>query len=185
MHKSPTQNHPELFQQRNAEVSRLSHTGTDNRKPSIGHPTARRTVTSLSFFLIISLASFTGPVAQAQAASPYGAKAVAIAASKRGAPYVYGATGPREFDCSGLTLYAFRAAGRTLPRTADEQYAHTHHIRRVQRAPGDLVFFPAGATIGHVGIYAGHDKIWHAPRPGTRVRLERIWSGNVRYTRAT
>ncbi|MFJ3201504.1 C40 family peptidase [Streptomyces sp. NPDC086989] len=147
---------------------------------------SRRVATILTFSLIISLAGLTGPAVQAEAlASPYGAKAVRIAASKRGAPYVYGATGPREFDCSGLTLYAFREAGRILPRTADEQYEHTRHIRRVQRVPGDLVFFPAGSTMAHVGIYAGHDKIWHAPRPGTRVRLERIWSGNVRYTRAT
>lgn len=163
----------------------MSHVRTDNRKRSTAQLTNRRIATVLTFSVIISLASFTGPAAEAQAASPYGAKAVAIAASKRGAPYVYGATGPREFDCSGLTLYAFRKAGRVLPRTADEQYEHTRHIGRVQRVPGDLVFFPAGATIGHVGIYAGHDKIWHAPRPGSRVRLERIWSGNVRYTRAT
>lgn len=164
----------------------MSFNRTDNRKRSTDHLSTRRIATVLTFSLIISLASATGPAAQAEAAaSPYGAKAVEIAASKRGAPYVYGATGPREFDCSGLTLYAFREAGRRLPRTADEQYVQTRHIRRVQRVPGDLVFFPAGATIGHVGIYAGHDKIWHAPRPGTRVRLERIWSGNVRYARAT
>lgn len=124
------------------------------------------------------------PAAPAQAASPYGIKAVAIAASKKGAPYVYGATGPRAFDCSGLTLYAFRKAGRALPRTADAQYENTLHIPRTQRAPGDLVFFPTGSTMGHVGIYAGHNKIWHAPQPGTRVRLERIWTGTVRYTRA-
>ncbi|MBT2406476.1 C40 family peptidase [Streptomyces sp. ISL-87] len=140
---------------------------------------------SLALLLIISLASVAGPVTPADAASPYGVKAVAVAASKRGAPYAYGATGPKRFDCSGLTLYAFRKAGRRLPRTADEQYDHTSHISRKQRAPGDLVFFPRGATIVHVGIYAGHDRIWHAPRPGTRVRLERIWSGNVRYSRAS
>ncbi|MFF5703794.1 C40 family peptidase [Streptomyces sp. NPDC012794] len=124
------------------------------------------------------------PASPAQAASLYGIKAVKIAASKEGSPYVYGATGPREFDCSGLTLYAFRKAGRRLPRTAEAQYENTLHIPRTQRAPGDLVFFPYGRTIGHVGIYAGHNKIWHAPKPGTRVRLERIWTGKVRYARA-
>ncbi|WP_330334473.1 C40 family peptidase [Streptomyces sp. NBC_00536] len=126
----------------------------------------------------------TSQATQAQAASPYGAKAVEIAASKQGAPYAYGATGPEIFDCSGLTLYAFRGAGRTLPRTAEQQYESTQRISRTQRTRGDLVFFPSGATMGHVGIYAGDDRIWHAPRPGTRVRLERIWSGDVRYTRA-
>lgn len=93
----------------------MSSTGTDNRKPATGHLTNRRIASVFTFCLIISLASFTGPAAQAEAASPYGARAVAIAASKRGAPYVYGATGPQEFDCSGLTLYAFKKAGRKLP----------------------------------------------------------------------
>ncbi|MET9698546.1 NlpC/P60 family protein [Streptomyces sp. NPDC006529] len=126
----------------------------------------------------------TSQAPPARAASSYGAKAVKIAASKRGAPYAYGATGPKRFDCSGLTLYAFRKAGRTLPRTAEQQYESTRRISRSQRTPGDLVFFPAGATMGHVGIYAGDNHIWHAPRPGTRVRLERIWREDVRYTRA-
>ncbi|MEU8777001.1 C40 family peptidase [Streptomyces sp. NPDC048606] len=134
--------------------------------------------------LVISIAALFVPANPAQAASSYGIKAVAVAASKKGAPYVYGATGPREFDCSGLTLYAFREAGRTLPRTAEAQYENTRRIPRDRRAPGDLVFFPSGRTMGHVGIYAGHDKIWHAPQPGTRVRLERIWTGAVHYTRA-
>ncbi|MFB6615080.1 C40 family peptidase [Streptomyces sp. NPDC056367] len=134
--------------------------------------------------LVISVTALFAPASPAQAASPYGTKAVAVAASKKGAPYVYGATGPKEFDCSGLTLYAFRKAGRPLPRTADAQYESTQHISRSQRTPGDLVFFPNGGTMGHVGIYAGQDKIWHAPKPGTRVRLERIWTDSVHYSRA-
>ncbi|RKT08512.1 cell wall-associated NlpC family hydrolase [Streptomyces sp. 3211.6] len=140
---------------------------------------------SRALFLAVSVtAALFTPATPAQAASLYGIKAVSVAASKKGAPYVYGATGPAEFDCSGLTLYAFRVAGRVLPRTAEAQYESTDHISRTQRAPGDLVFFPTGGTMSHVGIYAGHDKIWHAPRPGTRVRLERIWTGTARYSRA-
>ncbi|MFJ8017056.1 C40 family peptidase [Streptomyces sp. NPDC096339] len=137
-----------------------------------------------ALILAITVTVLFVPTGQAQAASPYGIKAVAIAASKKGAPYVYGATGPSEFDCSGLTLYAFGKAGRPLPRTADAQFDDTLHISRAQRVPGDLVFFPKGGTMGHVGIYAGHDKIWHAPKPGTRVRLERIWTRAVHYSRA-
>ncbi|MFJ3922093.1 C40 family peptidase [Streptomyces sp. NPDC090022] len=125
-----------------------------------------------------------GPTTPAHASAPYGAKAVEVAASKQGSPYQYGATGPKRFDCSGLTLYAFKKAGRRLPRTAAQQYEHTRHIPEADRVPGDLVFFPRGGTVGHVGIYAGHDRIWHAPRPGTYVRLERIWSAAVRYGRA-
>ncbi|MCX4718932.1 C40 family peptidase [Streptomyces virginiae] len=135
--------------------------------------------------LLLTAAALTGPAAPAHAAAPYGAKAVAVAASKQGSPYAYGATGPKRFDCSGLTLYAFKKAGKRLPRTAEQQYEHTRHIPEADRAAGDLVFFPSGATMTHVGIYAGDDRIWHAPRPGTRVRLERIWSTAVRYGRAT
>ncbi|GHD76103.1 NlpC/P60 family protein [Streptomyces goshikiensis] len=144
-----------------------------------------RTLASLSLVTLMAAGTLTGPAAPAQAAGRYGAKAVMVAASKQGSPYAYGATGPNRFDCSGLILYAFRKAGRPLPRTANQQYQHTRHIRQADRVPGDLVFFPRGATMTHVGIYAGHDRIWHAPRPGTRVRLERIWSERVRYGRAT
>ncbi|MFD9353170.1 C40 family peptidase [Streptomyces sp. NPDC060031] len=135
--------------------------------------------------LCLLTTTLVGPMSPANAASSYGVMAVAVAASKEGAPYVRGATGPRQFDCSGLTLYSFKKAGRQLPRTAEQQYEHTSHIPRSKRELGDLVFFPRGSTVEHVGIYAGHDEIWHAPRPGTRVRLERIWSRNVRYGRAS
>lgn len=158
-----------------------------------GAPLRRRTplwipmplATTIATLLFLATGTVAGTAAEAEAAVPYGVKAVAVAASKKGAPYAYGATGPKRFDCSGLTLYAFRKAGRRLPRTAVQQYKHTRHIPRSHRAPGDLVFFPRGSTMAHVGIYAGHDRIWHAPRPGTRVRLERIWTGSVRYGRAT
>ncbi|MER5729909.1 C40 family peptidase [Streptomyces sp. NPDC002138] len=169
----------------NAEVSRLRPIEMDFQKPGKERRYIRNILPPIvALFLIMSLATMTSEATPARAASPYGPRAVEIAASKRGAPYAYGATGPKIFDCSGLTLYAFREAGRTLPRTAEQQYESTRHISRSQRTPGDLVFFPSGATMSHVGIYAGDDSIWHAPRPGTRVRLERIWSGDVRYTRA-
>jgi cell wall-associated NlpC family hydrolase len=119
---------------------------------------------------------------------PAGAAAVAsqalrVAAAKRGAPYEWGATGPNRFDCSGLTMYAFRKAGRRLPRTAAEQYTRTRHISAASRSPGDLVFFHAGREVYHVGVYAGNGKIWHAPHTGARVRLERIWTRQVWYGR--
>ncbi|MGW5850555.1 C40 family peptidase [Streptomyces sp. NPDC055254] len=155
------------------QTDRLAHRATGHRPPR-----------ACLFLCLLAAGALTGPASPAYAATPYGIKAVAVAASKEGAPYAPGATGPRRFDCSGLTLYSFRKAGRKLPRTAEQQYEHTSHVSRKERALGDLVFFPKGSTMGHVGIYAGHDKIWHAPRPGTRVRLERIWSGDVRYGRA-
>jgi cell wall-associated NlpC family hydrolase len=110
-------------------------------------------------------------------------RALTIAASKHGDPYEWGAKGPNAFDCSGLIYYAFRHAGRALPRTAQEQYDSVEHISRRSLRPGDLVFFHYGDDVYHVGIYAGHNRIWHAPYPGAYVRLERIWTSQVWYGR--
>ncbi|MEV7414116.1 C40 family peptidase [Streptomyces sp. NPDC089919] len=123
-----------------------------------------------------------GAQTEAAAATP-GAKALAVAASKKGSPYQYGASGPYRFDCSGLTLYAFKRVGKSLPRTAAQQYNRTSHISAGSRQPGDLVFFHSGGSIYHVGIYAGGGKVWHSPKTGSTVRLERIWTGSVKYGR--
>jgi cell wall-associated NlpC family hydrolase len=108
---------------------------------------------------------------------------VHIAASKRGTPYVYGASGPRAFDCSGFTRWVFARVGRQLPRTADAQSHAVRHVRASDRRPGDLVFFGSG-HVYHVGIYAGGDSIWHSPRPGHSVHRERLWTHAVSYGRA-
>ncbi|MEV5677883.1 C40 family peptidase [Streptomyces sp. NPDC052179] len=116
-------------------------------------------------------------------ASTHSTKALKIAASKKGSPYKYGASGPRRFDCSGLTLYSFKKAGKKLPRTAQQQYNKTRHISSSKRKKGDLVFFHSGRSVYHVGIYAGKGKIWHSPKTGALVRLEKIWSNSVWYGR--
>ncbi|WP_217198390.1 C40 family peptidase [Streptomyces buecherae] len=120
--------------------------------------------------------------ADAQAATASG-KALKVAAGKKGAPYKYGAVGPNRFDCSGLTLYSYRKAGKKLPRTAAAQYNKTRHLSKSSRKAGDLVFFHSGRNVYHVGIYAGKNKIWHAPKPGKSVRLEKIWTNKVWYGR--
>ncbi|MBB5937110.1 C40 family peptidase [Streptomyces zagrosensis] len=119
---------------------------------------------------------------EAKAASP-GSKALRVAASKEGAPYKWGATGPHRFDCSGLTLYSFKQAGKRLPRTAAAQYNRARQVSPSARTRGDLVFFRSSRSIYHVGIYAGRGRIWHAPKTGAVVRLERIWSNNISYGR--
>lgn len=123
-----------------------------------------------------------GLTTEAEAAT-HGTKALKIAASKKGSPYGYGAAGPNRFDCSGLTLYSFKRAGKKLPRTAAQQYNKTRHISASNRTRGDLVFFHSGRNIYHVGIYAGKGRIWHAPKSNTVVRLEKIWSKSVSYGR--
>ncbi|MFC8994338.1 NlpC/P60 family protein [Streptomyces rochei] len=97
------------------------------------------------------------------------AAAIAYARQKLGSPYVWGATGPDAFDCSGLTQAAYRAAGVSLPRTTYAQIDAGRRVARSELLPGDLVFFYSG--ISHVGIYIGDGKMIHAPNPSAPVRV--------------
>ncbi|MEV4638405.1 NlpC/P60 family protein [Actinoplanes sp. NPDC049548] len=99
-------------------------------------------------------------------------EAVAFAFAQLGKPYRWGADGPGSYDCSGLTLAAWRRAGVGLPHNAARQYASTAHIGRGQLRPGDLVFFYG--PISHVGIYIGGGKMIHAPEFGENVRVSGI-----------
>ncbi|MYR42837.1 C40 family peptidase [Streptomyces sp. SID5910] len=107
--------------------------------------------------------------ASAEAPNSRAAAAVAYAYQKLGSPYVWGATGPNAFDCSGLTQAAYRSAGVALPRTTYAQIGAGRRVSRSELAPGDLVFFYSG--ISHVGIYVGNGQMIHAPNPSAPVRL--------------
>ncbi|MBH1936785.1 C40 family peptidase [Streptomyces sp. AV19] len=97
--------------------------------------------------------------------------ALNAAASKIGSPYVWGATGPSSFDCSGLTSWAYAQAGVTLDRTSQAQANNgTRIYDQSQLQPGDLVIFYGDQH--HVGLYAGNGQVLHAPRTGTVVRYE-------------
>jgi len=110
--------------------------------------------------------------------------ALRIAASEIGVAYVWGGTRPwTGFDCSGLVQYSYARVGRHLPRTAQEQYNATIHIRRSAARSGDLVFFYSGTTIFHDGIYAGRGYIVHAPHSHARVRLAHLWTSHVLFGR--
>ncbi|MBP2404642.1 putative endopeptidase precursor [Streptomyces netropsis] len=111
----------------------------------------------------------SAPRGGAQAPTERAARAVAFAYSALGKPYVWGATGPSGFDCSGLTQAAWRSAGVSLPRTTYTQINAGRRIGRSQLAPGDLVFFYSG--VSHVGLYIGGGKMIHAPHPGAPVRI--------------
>ncbi|MET8448458.1 NlpC/P60 family protein [Streptomyces sp. NPDC005209] len=97
------------------------------------------------------------------------AAAVAYAYQKLGSPYVWGATGPNAFDCSGLVQAAYRSAGVSLPRTTYAQINAGHRVSRSELRPGDLVFFYSG--ISHVGLYIGNGQMIHAPNPSAPVRV--------------
>jgi cell wall-associated NlpC family hydrolase len=94
--------------------------------------------------------------------------AVDKAMEQVGKPYRYGAAGPDSFDCSGLMLYSWRAAGVELPRTSRAQYSGTRRISRGDLQPGDLVFF--GSPIHHVAMYIGNGRVVEASRSGVPVR---------------
>lgn len=101
------------------------------------------------------------------------AKALAFAKSQEGKPYVWGATGPDSYDCSGLTQAAWKAAGISLPRTTWDQVEVGTTVPLSDIQPGDLVFFYD--DISHVGLYLGDGMMIHAPKPGAYVREESIY----------
>ncbi|MFF0779991.1 MULTISPECIES: NlpC/P60 family protein [unclassified Streptomyces] len=103
-------------------------------------------------------------------ASGRAAAAFSAAQSKIGSPYVYGATGPSSYDCSGLTSWAYAQAGVSIPRTSEAQANIGTRLTRSQLQVGDLVFF--FNDLHHVGLYAGNGQVLHAPRTGTVVRYE-------------
>jgi cell wall-associated NlpC family hydrolase len=110
-----------------------------------------------------------------------GTTATSAAESVLGARYHYGSEGPSEFDCSGLTWWAWRQAGRTIPRTSAAQYAFTRRISRAELQPGDLVFYGYAGKVSHVAMYAGDGNIIQARRTGTAVqwgRLDQYWVNN-------
>lgn len=107
-------------------------------------------------------------------ASTASSRAVAFAVAQLGIPYVYGASGPHSFDCSGLTSAAWRAAGVTVPRTSQGQ-AGLHRVALSAIQPGDLVIYRPGNQ--HVAIYIGGGKIIEAARTGTRVRIAPVHTG--------
>jgi cell wall-associated NlpC family hydrolase len=105
------------------------------------------------------------------------------ARSRKGSPYMYGAAGPHHFDCSGLTRWVYKRVGMSLPHSASAQASKVQRISRSHARRGDLVFFHDHGAIYHVGIYAGHGYVWHAPYSGTRVRREHIWTSQVSFGR--
>jgi cell wall-associated NlpC family hydrolase len=106
-------------------------------------------------------------------ASSRGAIAVAFARSQLGKPYEFGAAGPGSYDCSGLTMMAWAAAGVSLDHYAADQYADTTHVPIANLQPGDLVFY--GTDLHHVGIYVGGGMMIDAPNTGSFVRYDSIF----------
>lgn len=124
------------------------------------------------------VAKVAAPVAKPAApavpavASSKAAAALRYAYAQLGKPYRYGASGARTFDCSGLTMKAWAAAGVALSHNAAAQYYSTRHVARSALQPGDLVYF--GRPIHHVGIYIGGGRFIEAPYTGARIRISSL-----------
>ncbi|MCK7662843.1 NlpC/P60 family protein [Corynebacterium sp. CCM 9185] len=101
--------------------------------------------------------------------NPSGMSALEQAMTKIGSPYVWGATGPDAFDCSGLVVWAYAQQGKRLPRTSQAQMAGGVPVSRDQLQPGDVIGYYPGAT--HVGIYAGDGMVVHASDYGIPVQV--------------
>jgi peptidoglycan DL-endopeptidase CwlO len=108
-----------------------------------------------------------------------GGIAIKYALQQIGDKYVFGADGLVTWDCSGLTMRAFQAAGVSLPHSSRAQYNYGKSVARKDLQPGDLVFF--GKPISHVGIYLGGDRMLHAPRSGSRVKIAEFSLGRKPY----
>jgi LysM repeat protein len=104
------------------------------------------------------------------------AVAVRVALEQVGKPYVYGGAGPSDFDCSGLVMYAYAAAGISLPHYTVSQYDDTTRITEAQLLPGDLVFYDnyEGPQPGHVAMYIGNGQVVAANSPGTDVQTQSL-----------
>jgi cell wall-associated NlpC family hydrolase len=106
------------------------------------------------------------------------ATAIAFARAQLGEPYVWGAAGPDAWDCSGLTMGAWAAAGVYLPHYSVAQYESLQHISFSELRPGDLVFWGSTSdpsSIYHVALYIGNDQIIQAPHTGAYVEVSGLY----------
>ena len=125
------------------------------------------------------LASSLEAAKSAEGISGRAGVALKYALKQIGDRYVFGAAGLTTWDCSGLTMRAFQTAGVSLPHSAAAQFHYGKLISRSNLKPGDLVFF--GSPISHVGIYLGGNKMVHAPRSGSRVKVATMDMGRKKF----
>lgn len=165
----------------NADVTKADTQGTTEKGVVIKS-------TSLSTKKVIKVPQ-KGTSAQSYVSNSYGSMPLSRGASEAssnlvnfayrqlGKPYVWGAVGPRSFDCSGLTMYVYGAMGVSLPHYSGDQFSMGSPVSKGNLQPGDLVFFNTYGSISHVGIYVGGGEFIHAPGSGRGVTVSDINSG--------
>ena len=134
------------------------------RRAEAAAAAARASRSRASFSAEIPSPSYNGP------ASGRAGVAVQEAYNKLGSPYKWAASGPNEFDCSGLTMWVWGKAGVSLPHSSQAQYSSGPHVSQGDLQPGDLVFY--GSPIHHVGIYIGGGRMISAPHSGDVVKIQ-------------
>jgi cell wall-associated NlpC family hydrolase len=106
------------------------------------------------------------------------AAAIAYARAQLGKPYCFAGAGPSCFDCSGLTMRAWGAAGVSMPHYSGAQYSMFPHVPLNAMQPGDLVFWGPGGS-QHVGLYIGGGQMIAAPHTGDVVKIQAVWGSPV------
>ena len=136
---------------------------------------------------IIGVETTTTITGGTSSASGTGAKLVELAKSKLGCKYVWGATGPNTFDCSGLMLWCHKQLGITIPRTSLAQSKSGKSVSKSDLQVGDLIFWKTtSAEVGHVGMYVGNNQFIHAPNKSKPVKYDSLDNSyyKSRYVRA-
>ena len=108
--------------------------------------------------------------------STLGERAAAVALQQVGVPYRYGGTTTSGFDCSGLVQFAYKHAGKSVPRTTGQLWSATSTVRRDRIRAGDLLFFNIEGKMSHVGMSIGGQRFVHAPSSGRTVTVAELTS---------
>jgi cell wall-associated NlpC family hydrolase len=162
-----------LLAQADARVRQIA----DEQRRADEAAAAARAAAALS--LAQRTAALAGVPTDVPAPTQAAAVAIAEATTHLGQPYVWGATGPDSFDCSGLTQTAYRAAGIELPRVAADQWYAGPQVALGDLQPGDLLFWASDltnpATIHHVAMYLGNGQMIAAPHTGDVVKIQPVY----------
>lgn len=162
------------------EAARKAEEAAARRTAAAREDAARRTAaTTPRPPSTVAPAPATTPRPSAPSGGAAAGAETAVAEAKRqlGKPYEWGGSGPDSFDCSGLTSWAWRAGGKSLPHSSRAQYTATARVPLDQIQLGDLIFY--GEPIHHVGIYAGDGRMVEASETGTPVRMASIYRSDM------
>lgn len=169
------------------EARRTGHLSTVHSINSLrsGPVSARHKIGTIAGTMAVSLAFFSG-TASAHSLSFNQKTAAYVEAFVGNAPYVYGGSSPSTgFDCSGLTSYIYGHYGKSIPRTAEDQFLHFRQESEGAAWGGDLVFFHVDSDpnsyVYHVGIYEGGNHMVSATDPATGIMWQTIWSPDVTF----